>query len=261
MPISALPTPPSRIDAPQDFSDRADALLGALPTFVSEANALQSDVNSKQNSAASAASSASSSAIAASNSESAAALSASAAAISAADASGYASSAASSAANALSEADRAAAAAATVDLPPAAGKAFKLLRQNAGNTALEYFDLVGTVSQSGGIPTGAVVECGSNANGEYVRFADGTQICMRDSIISSAYPDQNPFAGTWTYPAAFSLIPVLGGSASVDDAFDGYFLHISFRQNGTTSVRVVAQKATSPNGAVFVSVIAVGRWY
>ncbi len=53
MPISALPTPPSRSDAPQDFSDRADALLGALPGFVTEANALQSDVNAKESSASS----------------------------------------------------------------------------------------------------------------------------------------------------------------------------------------------------------------
>ena len=53
MPISALPTPPSRSDSPQDFSDRADALLGALPGFVTEANALQSDVNAKEASASS----------------------------------------------------------------------------------------------------------------------------------------------------------------------------------------------------------------
>ena len=37
--------------------------------------------------------------------------------------------------------------------------------------------LVGAVSQSGGTPTGAVIERGSNSNGEFVRFADGTQIC------------------------------------------------------------------------------------
>ena len=48
MPITALPTPPSRSDSPQDFSDRADALLGALPGFVTEANALQSGVNAKE---------------------------------------------------------------------------------------------------------------------------------------------------------------------------------------------------------------------
>lgn len=37
--------------------------------------------------------------------------------------------------------------------------------------------IVGPVAQSGGTPTGAVVERGSNGNGDYVRWADGTQIC------------------------------------------------------------------------------------
>lgn len=47
MPITALPTPPSRQD-PANFAARGDALLSALPTFVTEANALQTDFNSKQ---------------------------------------------------------------------------------------------------------------------------------------------------------------------------------------------------------------------
>jgi hypothetical protein len=47
MPISALPTPPSRQD-PTNFNDRADAFLGALPQFQSEANTLQTDVNASQ---------------------------------------------------------------------------------------------------------------------------------------------------------------------------------------------------------------------
>lgn len=44
MTITALPTPPSRND-PSNFATRADAFLGALPTFATEANALASDVN------------------------------------------------------------------------------------------------------------------------------------------------------------------------------------------------------------------------
>lgn len=44
MTITALPTPPSR-DDPSNFSARADAFLGALPTFATEANALAVDVN------------------------------------------------------------------------------------------------------------------------------------------------------------------------------------------------------------------------
>lgn len=40
-PITTLPSPPSRQD-PTNFADEADAFLGALPTFQSEANALGS---------------------------------------------------------------------------------------------------------------------------------------------------------------------------------------------------------------------------
>jgi len=49
--ISPLPVPPSKAD-PVNFSTRADAFLGALPTFQAEANALQTDVNAKQTQAA-----------------------------------------------------------------------------------------------------------------------------------------------------------------------------------------------------------------
>lgn len=51
MPISLLPTPPSRQDV-ENFSARADAFLGALPTFGTEANVLATDVNAKQVAAA-----------------------------------------------------------------------------------------------------------------------------------------------------------------------------------------------------------------
>lgn len=47
MSITALPTPPSRTD-PTNFAARADAFMAALPTFATEANALQADVNAKQ---------------------------------------------------------------------------------------------------------------------------------------------------------------------------------------------------------------------
>lgn len=40
MPMTPLPTPPSRND-PTNFAARADAFLGALPTFQTEANALE----------------------------------------------------------------------------------------------------------------------------------------------------------------------------------------------------------------------------
>jgi len=54
MAITPLPTPPSR-DDPTNFATRADAFLGALPDFATEANALQTDVNAKQVTASNAA--------------------------------------------------------------------------------------------------------------------------------------------------------------------------------------------------------------
>lgn len=61
--------------------------------------------------------------------------------------------------------------------------------------------ILGTVSQTAGVPTGAVIQRGSNGNGTFVRFADGTQFCSR-LITSSAA------AGvTWTFPSAFFTSP------------------------------------------------------
>ena len=45
---------------------------------------------------------------------------------------------------------------------------------------------VGTVSQSGGVPTGALMESGSNGNGRYSKYADGTMICTRTVAINQA---------------------------------------------------------------------------
>ena len=54
MPITALPIPPSRSD-PANFATRADAFLGALPTFATEANAQAAIVDAQALSATNAA--------------------------------------------------------------------------------------------------------------------------------------------------------------------------------------------------------------
>lgn len=57
MAITPLPTPPSRED-PNNFAERADALLAALVTFVTECNATAADINADEISAAASASTA-----------------------------------------------------------------------------------------------------------------------------------------------------------------------------------------------------------
>ena len=61
MPITPLPTPPSRDDS-ANFASRADSFLAALPTFATEANATATEVNDNALSAAASALSASNSA-------------------------------------------------------------------------------------------------------------------------------------------------------------------------------------------------------
>ncbi|PRD42188.1 hypothetical protein C5748_17130 [Phyllobacterium phragmitis] len=81
--------------------------------------------------------------------------------------------------------------------------------------------IIGTVSQSGGVPTGALIERGSNANGTYTRYADGTQECIfvRDQSSENwNVASGGLFIGPlyfWTFPAAFSDgSPFVVGSTS-----------------------------------------------
>lgn len=72
--------------------------------------------------------------------------------------------------------------------------------------------IVGPVTQTNGLATGAIIERGSNANGEYIRFADGTQICflnitVSDQAISDAYGSFFIGTRTWTFPASFIAEP------------------------------------------------------
>lgn len=82
--------------------------------------------------------------------------------------------------------------------------------------------ILGTVSQSGGVPTGAIIQRGSNANGEFVRFADGTLICTGTT------------AATTTISTAFE-----GGfrSGGLTQAFPSPFLNQDYRLSPTPSAR------------------------
>ena len=77
---------------------------------------------------------------------------------------------------------------------------------NAGADALGAFrqgTLLGVVSQTSGIPTGAVIQRSSNANGDFVKFADGTLICNR-TVLANATLTPGQFVQT----VAFAVTPV-----------------------------------------------------
>jgi hypothetical protein len=128
-------------------------------------------------------------------------------------------------------------------------------------------DILGTVSESGGVPTGAVIERGSNANGEYVRFADGTQICsqrLTDIAIDNSFGSGGLFRSntfSWTFPAAFVTGSVNGANlfGRVGNA-SGMCVHIPYG-NRTTQAIDIRAFATSSVASTDVFLTATGRWF
>jgi len=76
--------------------------------------------------------------------------------------------------------------------------------------------ILGQVTRSsGGLPTGAIIERGSNGNGEYVRFADGAQWCWGETGKANVSISISPLYCSpdiqITFPAAFASEPNLNG--------------------------------------------------
>ncbi|MGS3142209.1 hypothetical protein ACB274_06370 [Aeromonas sanarellii] len=128
-------------------------------------------------------------------------------------------------------------------------------------------NVVGAVGQIGGVPTGGIIEYGSNANGEYVKFADGTMFCSFS--LSGSYAVQTAVGAlfgesamrTWTFPAAFAATPQVVGSVgrSTADA-NTPLLHLGNPSVVSCAYRVLSV-ASSVSLGVGLAFIARGRWY
>lgn len=114
-----------------------------------------------------------------------------------------------------------------------------------------------------GRSTGAIIERGSNSNGDFVKFADGTLICMGARVGALG---TNAYAGvtnlraseyTWFYPAAFlaGTVPTIAGHGG-DQSYAGWISAIAV---SSTQCNVAYFTATvSPTA--FIYPIAIGRW-
>jgi hypothetical protein len=123
-------------------------------------------------------------------------------------------------------------------------------------------NILGPVSQSAGVSTGAIIERGSNANGEYVRFADGTQICVSATLTV----DVTTAAGaiystsdvqTTTLPATFVAttgMVVSVCSANTENAWG------AGRPLNTSSVSWRAWRTSAVTGQQF-RLLTIGRWF
>jgi hypothetical protein len=133
---------------------------------------------------------------------------------------------------------------------------------------------VGTVAQSA---SSAVVERGSNANGEFVRFADGTQICTRLDVTATRATTTRCNV-TATMPAAFVAQPAgfvtFATGLSLEDQATGNTytasdlnqsaLYLRSGSNTTWFNARVQNNTTTPfdvGDTVQIDLTAIGRWY
>lgn len=129
-------------------------------------------------------------------------------------------------------------------------------------------DILGTVSQSGGVPTGAIIEAGSNSNGTYTKFADGTMICRRvittaDVNTSMNVPDNlGGYRGGQTliaFPATFSGQPV--GCGDVVNNSDGARCNVTAGNTSTWTVGLHTINSGNVGTTYAINLLAIGRWF
>lgn len=102
------------------------------------------------------------------------------------------------------------------------------------------------------------VESGSNANGEWTRWEDGTQSCegLDSKTVTSSTNSQH----TITFPAAFSSLPKV--VASITDIVGTEAWYIYRSQGGlSTTNSTIATFGAASSGTSSVTYIATGKWY
>ena len=135
------------------------------------------------------------------------------------------------------------------------------------------------VIQSGGVYLpgfGEVVERGSNPNGSYIRFAEGSQICTHvmdfgDRTTHGAGTYANPWRSasqTWTFPAAFMGAPTISATGAVASssaqrrANSGSAQSVSATQASSVQFVMLTSDSSSGGGTENVTghLQAIGRW-
>lgn len=117
----------------------------------------------------------------------------------------------------------------------------------------DHVNILGTVSHSGGQPTGALIERDEGPDGAYLRFADGTQICTHQfNGPASNY--------IWTFPMPFTagMPPALTALAQHDTA-----ARIATAGTGqsTTDASFSLWDTNGALASAGLHVTATGRWF
>lgn len=140
-------------------------------------------------------------------------------------------------------------------------------RDGLGLKSAAVSDILGTTSQSGGVPTGAIIERGVSSGGEYVKFADGTMICVR-ILATASYAFTTSAGSLWRTPTfnlgfgvTFAAVPavILTASRPSDDDFI-----LSARTGSITTSSVscyLASNLTTASLGASIIITTIGRWF
>jgi len=140
------------------------------------------------------------------------------------------------------------------------------MRSNGKPVAFAYdrSTILGTVSQSSGVPTGSIIERGSNANGSYVKFADGTMYCaLLNQPLS--FNNTSNIGFTWTYPQSFAAIEFVGvnaiGTLGVSRVINSISAYARTNTQATVGALSVAAFLAGDQAVLNFDVFAIGRWF
>lgn len=129
-------------------------------------------------------------------------------------------------------------------------------------------DASGNLSIDGSLTEGVLSDTyGSNSNGYWTKFVDGTMIC-RQSDFQTSYFSADECLGTWTYPQAFSAAPVVCSNPRqpISAAPNRYELAANIVSGITTTSATIRQCRVSgltdfqSGNITNHEVIAIGRW-
>jgi hypothetical protein len=150
------------------------------------------------------------------------------------------------------------------------GKTQAEARTGLGLKAAAVADIVGSVSQSGGVPTGAIIERGSNAAGDWTKYADGTMECW--AVRQCTYSANTLLLNSWSFPTAFASPPAVQVTLVQGSAAD--IAPVSFRNvnpmvasinAATCAPRVWLNSGSTDvftaSSFMNVNCHAVGRWF
>ena len=111
----------------------------------------------------------------------------------------------------------------------------------------------------------SVVESGSNTNGNYIKWADGTMICTKSASVTveSSWSDWGSmkYVGSLSlgsFPQTFIATPVISASLNGDSAWIERIINTSTKYTGDISFIRPNDPGRTTNFTV--PIIAIGRW-